>query len=97
MGLAVNLISAWLLAGDHEHAGGHHHHGRSDHEHAGVPGRKLDTPWGSVELEICEDGVPPRFRPYGLPTGDVGVLQRAADQDLIADLQAVQERMNREG
>jgi cation diffusion facilitator family transporter len=33
IGLAVNLASAWLLAGDHHHHG--HHHGHEDHHHHG--------------------------------------------------------------
>ncbi|RZM75289.1 CDF family Co(II)/Ni(II) efflux transporter DmeF [Leptolyngbya iicbica] len=32
LGLAVNLVSAWLLQGDHDH-GHHHHHGEHDHHH----------------------------------------------------------------
>jgi cation diffusion facilitator family transporter len=32
LGLAVNLVSAWLLGGDHHH---HHHH---DHDHGHAPG-----------------------------------------------------------
>src|SRR5918998_3034419 len=34
IGLAVNLASAWLLAGDHHHHGHHHHdHGHLGHRH----------------------------------------------------------------
>ena len=78
LGLAVNLISAWLLAGDHDHAGGHHHHhhhGDSAHEHGVEPTRKLDTPWGPAELEVFEDGVPPRFRLRHLPQGCGGSIE----------------------
>jgi len=39
IGLAVNLASAWLLAGDHHHHGHHHHdhghHGHEGHHHHG--------------------------------------------------------------
>ncbi|MFL5016164.1 MULTISPECIES: CDF family Co(II)/Ni(II) efflux transporter DmeF [Rhizobium] len=34
VGLAVNLVSAWLLAGEgHDHGHGHHHHGHGNHGH----------------------------------------------------------------
>lgn len=33
VGLAVNLASAWLLQGGHDHHEHHHHHGHSDHDH----------------------------------------------------------------
>ncbi|MBY5446839.1 CDF family Co(II)/Ni(II) efflux transporter DmeF [Rhizobium leguminosarum] len=34
VGLAVNLVSAWLLAGEgHDHGHGHHHHGHVNHGH----------------------------------------------------------------
>jgi cation diffusion facilitator family transporter len=59
LGLAVNVASAWLLAGDHHH--GHDHgHGHA-HVHEGET-RRLDTGHGILTLEIFEDGVPPRFR-----------------------------------
>ncbi|MEO5340355.1 MAG: CDF family Co(II)/Ni(II) efflux transporter DmeF [Magnetococcus sp. MYC-9] len=32
-GLAVNLLSAWLLGGAHEHGHGHHHDDHHDHHH----------------------------------------------------------------
>ena len=51
LGLGVNLLSAWLLAGgehDHHHHH-HHHHGHAAHAPAGP-------------LEIFETGVPPVFR-----------------------------------
>jgi cation diffusion facilitator family transporter len=51
LGLAVNLVSAWLLGGDHHH----HHHGHDDGHAFNLAGTKLT-------LEIYEDGVPPRFR-----------------------------------
>jgi cation diffusion facilitator family transporter len=62
MGLAVNVASAWLLAGGHPHGHAHGHghtHGRGrDHEGAAP----VATPTGEAVLEIVEDGVPPRFR-----------------------------------
>jgi nickel/cobalt exporter len=39
---------------DHHHADGHHHHGEES--------RRLDTGHGIANLEVFEDGVPPRFR-----------------------------------
>jgi cation diffusion facilitator family transporter len=64
VGLAVNLVSAWLLSGaDHGHSHGHAH-GDSDegaHDHADEE-RRVDTPSGALMLSIFEDGVPPVFR-----------------------------------
>jgi Co/Zn/Cd efflux system component len=61
LGLAVNVVSAWLLSG-----GEHHHHGSGhghDHEHVGHDSeRRIDTAGGTLHLGIFEDGVPPRFR-----------------------------------
>ena len=59
LGLLVNITSAWLLGGGHDHGHGHHH-GRQDH----APEEKvtIDAASGPLELEIFEDGVPPRFR-----------------------------------
>jgi cation diffusion facilitator family transporter len=63
LGLIVNVASALLLSGGHEH--GHHHshghdHGAGAHDHDAV--RPIDTADGTLTLEIFEDGVPPRFR-----------------------------------
>jgi cation diffusion facilitator family transporter len=70
LGLLVNLVSAWLLAGGHEHAGSHHHHGHSDDQaHSPDLPRCLKTPWGESGLEIFEKGVPPRFRLHQIPAG----------------------------
>ncbi len=71
LGLAVNLTSAWLLAGDHDHGGGHHHHhGDSSRQgHSAEPAHGVRTPWGNCELEVFENGVPPRFRLHHLPLG----------------------------
>src|ERR1700731_1657576 len=58
LGLAVNIVSAWLLS-----SGGHHHH----HDHHGhvdeetVEQHRIDAPGGALLLEIHEAGVPPRF------------------------------------
>jgi cation diffusion facilitator family transporter len=56
LGLVVNIVSAWLLAGGHDHHHGHavaHNH---DEAHA------ITTRSGVLLLRIFEDGVPPRFR-----------------------------------
>jgi cation diffusion facilitator family transporter len=56
LGLAVNIASAWILSG-----GGHHHgHAHDGHEHDEV--HRISTGVGTVVLEVCEEGVPPRFR-----------------------------------
>ncbi|HZZ30716.1 MAG TPA: CDF family Co(II)/Ni(II) efflux transporter DmeF [Phenylobacterium sp.] len=62
LGLAVNVASAWLLGGGHDHGHGHHHGhaGHDDHAHDEV--HRIETTDGVVELSIFEDGVPPRFR-----------------------------------
>ena len=76
VGLVVNIVSAWLLSGGghHGHSHGHSHAG---HEHEDESHRFI-TIHGSADLEIFEDGVPPRFllsfsepkssRPLGLET-----------------------------
>jgi cation diffusion facilitator family transporter len=61
LGLAVNVASAWMLGGGHRH--GHNHE-------AAVHAVELDG--RIVELEIHEDGVPPRFRiRCDLPASDL--------------------------
>jgi cation diffusion facilitator family transporter len=78
IGLLVNVVSAWLLSEGH-HDGHGHEHRRSRPEHdRDVEPRRFITTHGSAELEIFEDGVPPRFlltfseprliRPLGLET-----------------------------
>ena len=56
LGLAVNVISAWLLNAGHHH---HHHHGH-DQKHADT--RVVDLGSARLTLEIHEDHAPPRFR-----------------------------------
>ncbi len=59
VGLAVNLVSGWLLSG-HEHGHGHGHgHHAADHAE---PPMKVEARGGRVEIAVFEDGVPPRFR-----------------------------------
>jgi cation diffusion facilitator family transporter len=70
VGLVVNIVSAWLLSGDHHshahgHAHGHSHGAAHAHEHAHGhhdDAHRLPTDAGFAELSIFEDGVPPRFR-----------------------------------
>jgi cation diffusion facilitator family transporter len=61
LGLAVNVVSAWLLSG-----GEHHHHGPGHgHTHDDVGHdreHRIETAGGTLVLSIFEDGVPPRFR-----------------------------------
>jgi cation diffusion facilitator family transporter len=61
LGLAVNIASAWLLSSGghhHGHSHGHDHGNGSDHDAS----HHVATGAGTVELEVFEDGVPPRFR-----------------------------------
>ncbi|MHB1677946.1 MAG: CDF family Co(II)/Ni(II) efflux transporter DmeF [Sulfuriferula sp.] len=73
VGLAVNLLSAWLLSGDdhhgHDHGHSHGSHGQDIHGH-GITHlhedetQAIQTTLGRVDVEIFEDGVPPHFRLY---------------------------------
>jgi cation diffusion facilitator family transporter len=61
LGLAVNIVSAWLLSGGRHH--GHDHGRRHAHEgHDYDEAHRISTDAGIVVLEIFEDGVPPHFR-----------------------------------
>ncbi len=64
-GLIVNVVTAWLLGGgDHRsHAHSHTHGddaGHAAHKHDEM--RRIDTGREVLQLEVFEDGVPPRFR-----------------------------------
>jgi cation diffusion facilitator family transporter len=70
VGLMVNVASAWLLSGDHDHGHGHghghghdhgHHHGDHVHDHE-EEAQSIQTEQGVLRLSIYEDGVPPVFR-----------------------------------
>ena len=74
LGLAVNVVSAWLLSGGHDHHHGHghshghgHHHGHAhddheeEHDH-GDKAQEVRFSSGLARLQIFEEGVPPRFR-----------------------------------
>jgi cation diffusion facilitator family transporter len=68
LGLAVNVASAWLLAGGehHDHGHGHSHgHGHAHEGHDHDEQHEIATAGGRVVLEVFEDGVPPRFRLRG--------------------------------
>ncbi|CAN5501317.1 CDF family Co(II)/Ni(II) efflux transporter DmeF [soil metagenome] len=63
LGLAVNIVSAWLLSGGHHHGHSHgHSHGHDEAHDHGNDVRRIDIGGGTVELEVFEEGVPPRFR-----------------------------------
>src|SRR5579863_4943731 len=78
LGLVVNIASAWLLAGGHDHGHGHSHdHGHAhhhDHSHGEEP-RRIEFGRGMLEIEVFENNVPPRFR----IRADTGALPTAAD------------------
>jgi cation diffusion facilitator family transporter len=60
VGLAVNLVSAWLLSGgDHDHSHPHTHNHPGHHHDAS---KRVAYAEGVAELEVFEDSVPPRFR-----------------------------------
>lgn len=84
LGLAVNVVSAWMLSGgDHGHHHGHHHdhaHGHPGHAHEDEA-RVIDTPAGRVQLSIFEDGVPPRFQVRNLQ--DPGSARSLRPGDLV--------------
>jgi cation diffusion facilitator family transporter len=74
LGLAVNVASAWLLSGGHHHGHGHEHaHGHS-HDHDEEP-RRIELGRRTFDIEVFEDGVPPRFR----VSADAGALPGAAE------------------
>jgi cation diffusion facilitator family transporter len=72
VGLAVNLASAWMLSGGHHH--GHGHSLAHSHTHDGETHR-LELSGRTLEIEVFEDNVPPRFRVRAAS----GVLPGASD------------------
>src|SRR5713101_1108265 len=72
LGLAVNVASAWLLAGGHHHAHGHGHSHGHDHDEES---RRIELSAGAVDIEVFEDNVPPRFR----VRADLAVLAGVSD------------------
>jgi cation diffusion facilitator family transporter len=72
LGLAVNVASAWLLSGGHHH--GHAHGHAHGHDHGDEP-RRIEIGGRTLDIEVFEDNVPPRFR----ITADNGALPAASD------------------
>jgi len=76
LGLAVNIASAWLLSGGHHHGHGHSHGHDHDHDHDhGEEPRRIELARRTLQIEVFEDNVPPRFR----VRADTGVLLQASD------------------
>ncbi len=80
LGLAVNVASAWLLAGGHHHGHSHGHdhtHGHGhDHTHDdGEEPRLLAFGATTLAIEVFERNVPPRFR----VKAETGALPAASD------------------
>jgi cation diffusion facilitator family transporter len=74
LGLAVNVASAWLLSGGHHHGHSHGHSHGHDHDHGEEP-RRIALGADALEIEVFEDGVPPRFR----VRADLAVLASVSD------------------
>ena len=72
LGLAVNVASAWLLAGGHHY--GHSHDHSHGHGHDEEP-RRVTSDRGILEIAVFEDNVPPRFR----VRTDTNILPAASD------------------
>jgi cation diffusion facilitator family transporter len=63
LGLAVNVVSAWLLSGGHHHGHSHgHNHGHSHGHGHDEEVRHIEIGGTALEIEVFEDNVPPRFR-----------------------------------
>ena len=74
LGLVVNVVSAWLLSGGHHHGHSHGHAHDDDHAH-GEEARRIALGGNILNIEIFEDGVPPRFR----VSADAGMLPATFD------------------
>src|SRR3979411_1626842 len=74
LGLAVNVASAWLLSGGHNHGHSHGHSHGHDHDHGEGP-RRIELAAGALDIEVFEDNVPPRFR----VRADLAVLAGISD------------------
>jgi cation diffusion facilitator family transporter len=82
LGLAVNIASAWLLSGGEHHHGHSRGHAHEGHDHDET--YRIETGAGTLKLEICEAGVPPRFHlafedGSGTPAGVAAVETVRAD------------------
>ena len=73
LGLAVNVASAWLLSGGHHHGHSHGHSHGHDHDHGEEP-RRIELGRNTLEIEVFEHNVPPRFR----VRADTGALPAAS-------------------
>lgn len=80
LGLVVNVASAWLLSGGHHHDHGHahgHSHGHED------DARRIALGGSILDIEVFEDGVPPRFRVRAeagaLPASDLTIETTRSD------------------
>ncbi|WP_082712045.1 CDF family Co(II)/Ni(II) efflux transporter DmeF [Burkholderia singularis] len=63
-GLLVNIVSVWLLSGDHHSHGHHHAHAHGGHDGHGHEEEvhKIFDQRGVFLVSVFEDGVPPVFR-----------------------------------
>jgi cation diffusion facilitator family transporter len=61
LGLAVNVASAWLLSGGHHHGHDHGHGHGHGHDHDEEI-RHIALGQRTLDIEVFEDNVPPRFR-----------------------------------
>ena len=77
LGLAVNVGSAWLLSGGHEHGHGHHEHGDHEHGHHGHGHHKHD------EEHHAEDAHGALHRDNNMRAAVVHVLADAAVSVLV--------------
>jgi cation diffusion facilitator family transporter len=76
LGLAVNVVSAWLLSGGHHHGHGHDHAHGHGHSHGhDDEARRIELGRRLLEIEVFEDNVPPRFRVSAM----TGALPQACD------------------
>jgi cation diffusion facilitator family transporter len=76
LGLVVNVASAWLLSGGHDHGHGHDHaHGHAHGHGHDDEVRRIELGRRSLEIEVFEDNVPPRFR----VSADAGAWPEASE------------------
>jgi cation diffusion facilitator family transporter len=61
-GLVVNIASAWILGGGDAGHGHAHGHGLARFGHDHDQPKRIATRDGAADLDVFEDGVPPRFR-----------------------------------
>ncbi|WP_331374643.1 CDF family Co(II)/Ni(II) efflux transporter DmeF [Sinorhizobium chiapasense] len=74
LGLAVNLVSAWLLSDDHSHhhhAHDHHHHHDDHHHKHGAAGRGRDNNLRAAYLHVLADALTSVLAIVALTAGSV--------------------------